>query len=148
MKIIRKKRKGFTLAEVIACTIILALVSIGTSAVSGHISALKVEARNNVYLSTHNLNVMERLRQMAYDKVETEELHSFYDEDVFSTNSIITKVYVQTSIWENFRIYSVRIDSRIPGSKQKLVNTYTLTDIGGHKRLEESNSGAVDPVGG
>lgn len=154
---IQTRRKGFTLVETIACCLILAIVTIGAASVSAHISALKVEARNSVYLTTHNLNVMERLRQMSYSLAEGEELLNFYGgtldmlgnrggNPVFDSSDIYTDVYIETAPWDDFRVYNVRIDSRMVKYKQTLVSTYTMTNIGGYKTpesIEDSDEGSV-----
>lgn len=127
-----KKRKGFTLVEVIACTLLLAIVVIGAVAVSRQIAMMKTESRNSVYLSTHNLNVMERIRQMSYELAEGEELLAFYDTDVMGNSQYNTVVYIETATFEHFRVYNIRIETRMIGYKQTLVSTYTMTNIGGH----------------
>lgn len=150
---LRKTRKGFTLVETIACCVILAIVTIGTVSISAHISALKVEARNSVYLSTHNLNVMERLRQMSYSLTTDESLLSFYGgtmdaagnrggNTIFDTSEIYTDVYIQTAVWDDFKVYVVRMESRMVKYKQTLVSTYTMTNIGGYKQPESIEDGA------
>lgn len=126
-----KKRRGFTLVETVLCCVILAVVTIGTSSVSAHISALKVEARNTVFLSTHNLNVMERLRQMAYDLGEGEVLLNYYGSELFGTSEIDTDIYIHQTTWDDFYIYNVRLESRMRKYQQTLTSTYTMTNIGG-----------------
>ncbi len=153
LRLLNKKRKGFTLVETIACCVILAIVTIGAVSISAHISALKVEARNTVYLSTHNLNVMERIRQMSYALSEGEELLSFYGgtldaagnrggNTLFDSSDIYTDVYIQTAVWDDFRVYNVRMESRMVKYKQSLVSTYTMTNIGGYFQPESIEDGA------
>lgn len=131
-KLVTKKRKGFTLIEVIACTLLLGIVVIGATIVSQQIAVMKTESRNSVYLSLHNLNVMERIRQMSYELVGEEELLSFYDTDMFGDSQYNTNVYIETASFEHFRVYDIRIETRMIGYRQMLVSTYTMTNIGGH----------------
>lgn len=63
MKNARKRRKGFSLVEMIAVAIMLAIITIAAVLVSETVSAMRIRARNNVLMTTHNLNVMEQLRQ-------------------------------------------------------------------------------------
>lgn len=137
-------RKGFTLVEVIACTVILVMVVIGATLVSRQISVMKTESRNTVYMSLHNLNVMERLRQMSYDLQTGEELLAYYSSDTFGTSEFTTDVYVQMSTWDSFKVYSVRIETRMQGYTQLLISTYTMTNIGGYHRIEDINGTDVD----
>lgn len=128
------KRKGFSLIEVVACTLILAIVVIGTVSVSNKIGLMKTEARNEVQLSLHNLNIMERLRQMSYSLGEGEELLNYYSSDVFGSSTINSDVYIETAIWDDFRIYNIRIESRMKGYNQDLVSAYSMTNIVGYKK--------------
>lgn len=59
----RKRRKGFSLIEMVAVAIMLAIITVAVVIISEAVSGLRIRARNNVLLSTHNLNVMEQLRQ-------------------------------------------------------------------------------------
>lgn len=131
------RRKGFTLVETIACCVILAVVTVGVVSVSKHINSLKAEARNDVMLSLHNLDCMERLRQMAYALPTGEELLSYYSSDVFGTNDFDTEVFIEMATLDDYRVYNVRIDSRVIGYKKHLVNTYIFTSIGGPKPITE-----------
>ena len=125
-----KARKGFTLVEVVACTIILAMVTIGTVSISGRINVMRTDARNATYLSLHNLNVMEELRQRLYNLGPGEELPGFYNATEFSSSTITTTVKLDMATWDNFRVYDVVIDSRVNATKQPLRSRYTLTNIG------------------
>ncbi len=145
-KLFSKPRKGFTLIEVIACTVILAIVVIGSMVVSNQISMMKTESRNTVYLSLHNLNVMERLRQMSYELEEGETLLNYYNTDVFGNSQYNTDVYLENATFEHFRVYNVRIETRMIGYKQTLVSTYTLTSIGGHHVPDDFLGDSEDPA--
>ena len=124
-----KARKGFTLVEVVACTIILATVTLGAVSISSRINAMKVESKNTTYLSLHNLNVMEELRQRVYDLSLGEEMPAFYDSSEFSSSDITTTVSLDMSYLDQYRVYDVVIESRA-ANKQKLKSRYVLTDIG------------------
>lgn len=145
MSVKLKSRKGFTLVEVVSCTIILALVVMGAIVVSRQIATMKTESRNTVYLSTHNLNVMEQLRQMSYELADGEELLAFYNSDTFGTSQFNTDVYIDTSLFEHFRVYNIRIESRMIGYKQTLVSTFTMTNIGGHHTPDDFIGGDSQP---
>lgn len=136
-------RRGFTLVEVIASTVILAVCIIGMAIASQTITRLKTEARNDVFLTTHNLNVMERLRQMTFDLQPGEELLAYYASDTFGTSEINTDVYIDTSTLGQFRVYDVRIESRMIGYVQMLTSKYAFTNMGGYKSIE-----SMEPGGG
>lgn len=136
-----KARKGFTLVEVVACTVILAIVTIGAVAISNQILQMKTEARNTVYLSMHNLNTMERLRQMVYELPKGQMLLSYYNQDTFSSSDILTEVFIDSAVWDDFQIYEVKIESRMKIYHQLLKSSYTLTSIGGYSNLEDSVEG-------
>lgn len=141
MTTIKRKRKGFSLVEMVAVAIILAVITISVTFVSQAVSVLRTQQRNSIYLSTHNLNVMEQIRREMNQLGETGELPSYYG-DVdgaqdtgievrdFSTTEIATRVYITKAPWDNFHVYSVRIESRVRGYVQRLNSTYILTDIG------------------
>lgn len=145
LKRLTKPRKGFTLVEMIICALILAIVVICVASISGTLSTLKTETRNSIFLSMHNLNTSERLRQMVYELPEGEQLNAFYGaptgtgaggvidpSDIFSTDEILTRVFVTAGSMDHFQVYVVRIESQMRGYKQRLVSSYTLTNIGGH----------------
>lgn len=145
--ILGKKRKGFTLIEAVACMMVLAIVSLGMFAVSNQINQMRIRARNEIWLSMHNLNCMERLRQMSYELQPGEELLDFYGsvgnqagldpshgpivQDIFSTTEAETSVWINMAKLEKFRVYHVRIHSRMIGYTQTLTNTYVFTNMGG-----------------
>ena len=128
-----KSKKGFTLVEVIACTVILAMVTIGTVSISARIQIMKSDSRGATYLSLHNLNVMEELREKLYSLPAGEELPAHFEEDVFSSPSILTNVIIDTETWYNYKIYNVTITSRMRQTRQVLRSSYTLTNIGAPK---------------
>lgn len=139
-----RKRRAFTLVETVLCCVILAIVTIGTASVSAHVSALKVEARNSVFLTTHNLNVMERIRQMSYDLRDGEVLLAYYGPDTFSTSEISTTAYIDQTSLDDFYVYNIRLESKMQGYQQILVSTYTMTNIGGPRKPESIEDGG-DP---
>lgn len=142
-----KTRKGFTLVETVACCLILAVVTVGVVAISQHIALLKTESRNKVQMTLHNLDCMERLRQMSYELGDGEELLNYYDKSVFSNNDFDTEVFLEMTELDTYRVYNVRMITKTVGYKQKLVNTYVFTNIGGPKPLEpEGASPAPSPV--
>lgn len=142
----KKSRKGFSLVEMVAVAICLAIITVSVVSVSQAVSVLRTQQRNAIYLSIHNLNVMEQLRKEMNDLGETGELSTYYgpvDESLntgivtrdFSNVDINTKVYVTKVPWDNFIVYQVKIESKVRGYVQKLTNTYILTDIGIQKSL-------------
>lgn len=141
MTFLKKKRRGFSLVEMVAVAIVLAITVISVTYISQAASVLRTQHRNSVYLTTHQLNVMEKLRREMNQLGENAELESYYGAvdpaehpDIvtkdFSTTSITTEVYVTKSTWDNFNIYYIQIDSRMKGYVQRLKSTYILTDIG------------------
>lgn len=124
-----RKKKGFTMVEVVGCTVMLALIVIGVVAVSKAIDEMKVSTRNTVYLSLHNLNCMERLRQIALSEDEGL-LLSYSDEDLGS-DMIETTATIERATWDKYSIYNVTISSRMREMPQRLVSKYIITDIGG-----------------
>lgn len=142
----RKRRKAFTLVEVVVCALILSLVTIGAVSVSSQINALKSSSQNTVYLTLHNLNCMEQLRQMSYDLANGVELFSHYGPDVFGTSKIDTDVYLDMAKMGEFRVYSVRIQSSMKDYNDSLVNTYVFTSIGRYQNssdVENEDSGSL-----
>lgn len=123
------KKKGFTMVEVVGCTVMLTLIVIGVVAVSKTIDEMKVSTRNTVYLSLHNLNCMERLRQIALSEDEGL-LLSYSDEDLGS-DMIETTATIERATWDKYNIYNVTISSRMREMPQRLVSKYIITDIGG-----------------
>lgn len=74
----RKKRKGFSLVEMIAVAIMLAIITISCVLVSHTVSAMRIRSRNNILMSTHNMNVMEQLRQEMNEIGITGRLEVYY----------------------------------------------------------------------
>lgn len=141
MTFLKKKRRGFSLVEMVATAIVLAITVISVTYISQAVTVLRTQHRNSVYLTTHQLNVMEQLRREMNQLGENAELESYYGAvdpmehpDIvtkdFSTTSITTEVYVTKSTWDNFNVYYVQVDSRMKGYVQRLKSTYILTDIG------------------
>ena len=132
-----KRRKGFTLLETIGCTVMMAFIVATVTSVSIAIDDLRAGTRNTVFMSTHNLNCMERVRQMALET--TEDILLFYGDDVMGTDDIETEVILEPATWDHFMIYSVTINSRMRDQKQKLTSKYLITNIGGVSYEEEFN---------
>lgn len=149
-----KKRSGFTLIEMVVVTIILAIVTVACVVVSRAVNEQRIQARNSIYLTTHNLNVMEQLRQYMNQLGESGGLYSYYgyqDDDQenyqlqqqgvlnptaadrrpdYSTNDVRTEVFIEIVPWDNFHLYNIRIESKLVGYKSRVTNEYIMTDIG------------------
>lgn len=154
MTALQKKRKGFSLVEMVAVAIILAIITIACVLVMQSTASMRIQSRNSIYMTTHNLNVMEKLRQEINRLGIYGELHPYYGfaDDTeeynllvaegknpddknnyradYSTDDIRTEVYIEICPWNNFHLYNVRIESKIIGYPQRLTNTFVLTDIG------------------
>lgn len=139
MKKLSRKRRGFTMIEVIGCTVMMALIVSGVVAASLAIDNLRVTTRNSVYLSIHNLNCMERLRQQLLDG--TEDMLLYYGDDVLGSDTIETQATLELSTWDKFSIYSVVIESKMRDYQQRLTTEYLITDIGGVSYAEQINPG-------
>ena len=131
------RRKGFTLIEVIGSTIMLALIVVGVVSVSMAIDGLRTQTRNSVYLSTHNLDCMERIRQICLD--EGQDMLLYYGDDVLGSSDIETTAELVVSRWDHYNVYSVTIHSQMRGYRQKLTSEYIITDIGAVRYSEELN---------
>lgn len=123
-----RTRRGFTMIEVIASTVLLVTIVIGVTALTVAINSQKTDIQNTVYLSVHNLTCMERVKEMAMDP--DEELLNHYDDDTFGTGDIYTEVFVEQAFLDNYSVYEVKIVSKMRDFKQKLTSLYTVTDIG------------------
>lgn len=127
-----KRRKGFTLIEMIAATVLLALIVIACAALTTHLAGQKVVTEATVYLSTHNLNCMERLRQKAatIGDISSETLTDYYGDEEFGNLDIETHVYIERASIEQFTVYRVTIKSKMREIPQTLTSRYILTSIG------------------
>lgn len=150
-----KKRSGFTLIEMVVVTIILGIVTIGCAVVGKAVNDQRIMARNSIYLTTHNLNVMEQLRQHMNSLGIHGSLVNYYgfqDDDEeraiwvaehpgstladaqlrpdYSTNDVRTEVFISTTQWDNFHLYNIRIESKLKGYSARVINDYVMTDIG------------------
>lgn len=123
------KKQGFTLIEMLVCTVILSIITISVLSTARSIQEVQVTSRNRVYLSTHQLNVMEQLRQRSYDN----KLLAFYEDYVFSTSDITTYVQVEEKLVGDFYTYYITITSEMDNTKDTLTNSFVLTDIGQEK---------------
>ena len=125
-----KRRLGFSMIEMITCTVLMALIVIGVVSSSMAIDSLRVQTRDSVYLSLHNLNVMERLRQDCLDP--TNAMLLYYSDQQLGSDTIETQAYLTDSTWDHFHVYKVRVESRIRETRQRLNSEYIITDIGGY----------------
>lgn len=126
MKRMRKKRKGFSLVEMIAVAIMLAIITIACVLVSNTVSAMRIRARNNVLLTTHNLNVMEQLRQEMYKIGEYEKLEIYYGfNDDEEERDVIVAVGLDPDDVNNYRPnYSTYADSLYPNTGDIRTDVY------------------------
>ena len=125
----RKRRKGFSMIESLWTIVMLAVIVAGVTASSIVIRAMEANTKNTVYLSIHNLNCMERLRQECL--ANGAGMLQFYDDTMLGSTDIETVAHLEHSSWDHFNIYEVRIESKVRDSKHKLVSEYVITDIGG-----------------
>ena len=124
----KKKRKGITLIEAMATVACLSIVVLGSAATSTVIRSIEANTRGMVYLRTHNLNCMERLRQECL--YADGNMLSFYGDDKLGSLTVETNAYLEQSGWDHFNVYSVVIESKVRDSKLKLKSKYVMTDIG------------------
>lgn len=115
----------------------MALIVISVVSVSLAIDDMRVGTRNTVFMSTHNLDCMERIRQMCYDP--TQDLLLYYGDEFFGTDTIETDVTLEPATWDQFTIYRVTINSKMRDTSQRLVSKYIITDIGSVSFNEEIN---------
>lgn len=160
-----KKRSGFTLVEMVVVTIVLAIVTIACVIVSRAVNDQRVQSRNSIYLTTHNLNVMEQLRRYMNTEGEGKVLYSYYgfqDDDEeralivaagedpattplrpdYSTEDVRTEVFIEIVPWDNFHLYNIRIESKLIGYNSRVTNNYIMTDIG----IEKNPITVPDPA--
>lgn len=131
-----RRRKGFTLIETIATASMLALIVITVVTSSLSIAAMRKATKDTVYLSIHNLNQMERLRQIAIS--EEEGLLDFYSNDVLGSLTVETTAEVSRTAWDHFTVYHVTLKSKMKDSGARLTSEYVVTDIGGTVLSDES----------
>ena len=124
-----RKRKGFTMVEMIACTVMLALLVVGVVNCVLSIQALRAKTADSVLLSTHNINCLERLRQMAADPYE--EILLYYGDETFGSSDIATDIVLEKATIGSYNVWCATITSEMRDTHRKLVSTYTITNIGG-----------------
>lgn len=136
-----KSRKGFTLLEMLASTIFMAFIVLAAMQLTLALETQRTVASDTIYLSIHNLNCMERLRQMAQQLSldSTGTLQSYYSDSIFGTIEVKTEVYIDEANLGEYHVYNVRIESRMRDFPQKLYSEYILTDIGAPVYVEEYN---------
>lgn len=123
-----ESRRGFTLVEMVACTVILSMVILGIISVAKTIKTSQVESRNNTYMAMHQLNIIGRIKKMA---LESEHLMGYYAEDVFSTSEFRTTVTVQESSLGEFLVYRVEMRTETVETGDRMSNSFIITNIGG-----------------
>lgn len=128
-----KRRKGFSLIEMITCTAILALIVIVVVRSSMAVDTLRVQTRDSVYLSLHNLNTMERLRQQCLDDGDTMLL--YYDDVALGSSTIQTEAFLKEATLDHFKVYRVRIESMMRDTHQRLTSEYIITSIGEYSAI-------------
>jgi len=127
-----RRRRGFTLIEMMASTILLAVIVITVMALSRGIGMQKTTTENTVYLSLHNLECMERLRRMAatIGAIPSQQLGNYYDDSEFGSIDIETNIYIETANYQHFHVYRVTIRSKMRDFPQRLTSHYIMTSIG------------------
>lgn len=100
------------------------------------IDTLRVQTRDSVYLSLHNLNTMERLRQQCLEDGSTMLL--YYDDVALGTATIETEAFLKEASVDHFRIYKVRIESKVRDTNQRLTSEYIITSIGEYAAVSTS----------
>lgn len=128
-----RRRKGFSLIEMITCTAILALIVIVVVRSSMAVDTLRVQTRDSVYLSLHNLNTMERLRQQCLDDGDTMLL--YYDDIALGSSTIQTEAFLKEATLDHFKVYRVRIESMMRDTRQRLTSEYIITSIGEYSAI-------------
>lgn len=131
-----RRRKGFSMIEMITCTAILALIVLVVARSSMAVDALRVQTRDSVYLSLHNLNTMERLRQQCLEDGATMLL--YYDDVALGSSTIQTEAFLKEASIDHFRVYKVRIESMMRDTRQRLTSEYIITTIGEYAEVTAS----------
>lgn len=126
-----RRFKGFSMIEMVSSIALLALIVIAVAKASMAIDALRVQTRETVYLSLHNLNVMERLRQMCLEN--SDGIMLFYGDAEFGTLDVETEAFLKEASIDNFKVYKVRIESKTRDTNQRLTSEYIITDIGAYE---------------
>lgn len=132
-----RKRHGITLIEMVFSMAVFVVIVMFTAQISQNISGLKNRTTDTVYLSMHNLNVMERIRQWSSEPYG--DLLLYYGDDEVGTTDIQTSAELVKSTCGTFNIYEVKITSKMRANRTRLVTTYVVTDIGGTRLVEEIN---------
>ena len=127
---VKKKLKGSAMMESLASAVIMAVVLVILAGFLVQMSSRVKTATSIITLTNHNTNVMERIRQMAYDN--SGELLDHYGTDVLGSTTIESEADVTTFHWDSFKVYHVKLTSKTKakGAKTKLQNDFYMTDIG------------------
>lgn len=125
-----QKKKGFTLVEAVVTTLLISITCLTVAKVVISVNNSRMDMQNTVYLSNHNLNCMERLRQMARDTDGM--LLDHYGSETFGTNDFDTNVDIETVPLGDYFIYYVDIQSstKTNGRFNKAEDTFIMTNIG------------------
>lgn len=144
-----RRRKGFTLIEMMASTILLGFIIVCVASLSRAIGMQKTTSENTVYLSLHNLECMERLRQMAatVGQIPSQQLANVYGDEEMGSLDIETHVYVETAKYQQFYVYRVTVRSKMRELPQRLTSHYIMTSIGSAVYDEDVNSPLEDAGG-
>lgn len=126
----RKTRKGFSMLESIASAIILSIIIIGVLSVKRTVQAENIRARESLYMSMHQLSVMEELKQMS----GRSRLLAYYGPSEFSTLEFETTVNVTESSIGDFLVYYVELNTYNEDKSEHMRNTFTMTNIGSTQR--------------
>lgn len=115
----------------------MALIILGVMKVTVTINSLRTATRDTVYLSVHNLNCMEKIRQDFVYGDRSPLL--YYGDDELGDLYITTSAELSQSSWGNYNIYYVVLKSRMRESSVSLTNEFMFTDIGEFKFTEEAD---------
>ena len=124
MKEVNKKKKGFTLLELIAVIVVLAIILL--IAVPSVIKQVEKTRERAFYTSVHNLtdnlkpiNVLENKDYCMYD----------YSKNKKNQTELIEKMYILAHMEENKMVYSVYAKS----NKGKVIDVYDISKLNDDK---------------
>lgn len=118
--------------ESIASALILSIIIIGVLSVKRVVQTESIRARESLYMSMHQLNVMEELKQMA----GRARLLAYYGPTEFSTLEYETTVNIEESAMGDFIIYYVEMDTYNEDKSEHMHNAFTMTNIGATQKEE------------
>lgn len=121
------KRRG-TIAESLLSMVLLVVVAMALIQVTNTVMATKTRTRDTVFLSLHNVNCYEKLRQ---ELIKGDgQILKYYGDDYLGSSTIYTEANVEVSTLDTYSIYEITVSSRQRATKTKLRSTYLLTNIG------------------